>query len=283
MLNISHKSRPTFYRHTRKYTKSSVGISNKIIPVLKSSLDVIPYVSPSRTTSTHNICTVPHIYLNAKTDTMFQVSLNNPKHILFKNKTKNSFLDCGYKALAAIGLRNKYMALINSSMVNKRGISGINSGYMSDYLAYIYDLPDNSVEFEVHEEGYLTTTKFDLTNEIHRYFKRLQNNHATIFLVGLETDTMTDDAIEYDKFGHYMVAYRDGGTVYYYNPQTNKPNRLTNQYMSTDLYQLLLTLYPGYRLTEWGIFMVYARGTPKPVINKRLKSYLQFAGSIYRH
>lgn len=224
-----------------------------------------PPMSLTHTTISHKAvkaCSVPYLYLDPINESIFQVSFTDMDDIVFKNTTKNSSLDCGYKALVALGLRNKYINEINSRMVNSRGTIGILLGDFAAYIEHIYDIPTNSIDYIKGVSLNPSTIMHTLTN----FVNHLEESHATILVVDMDT------------FSHFIVACKYQGIVYYYNPQTNTPGKSIDKSMSTDLIHLLKEIYPTRNLKNWGGFVILTQGHPKPVIKNRLKSFLKFVG-----
>jgi hypothetical protein len=216
---------------------------------------------------------------------LFQVSFNDPDNILFPNATKNSILDCGYKALAALGLRNLQRSLMESNLVNRRGQFGIDSRDLQNYIKYIFDLTDaNPVGFNLDDlyGGPLLTTAPIIGDDAiiqNKFTADLLPNYATIFVVKLE-----DNRDMSHFFYHYLIAYKVRNTIYYYNPQTNITRNPTEMYLSTNLRELLKKVYPLYHLEDdYGYFYITQHGVPKPVIKNRLKRILAFSGGGARH
>ena len=252
---------------TAKSNKSKTRKSNKSVKASPPRTQSFTLSRPLTTTSTRSRCN-PHIYLTS-TDVLFQVSFNNPDNILFPNATKNSIFDCGYKALAALGLRNLQRSLMESNLVNRRGTAGINSMDMENYIRYIFYL-QHPVQFIVHDLPIVG----DYERIQNRFTTNLQLNHATIFLIHIVNKTDITDS-----FYHYLIAYNVRNTIYYYNPQTNLTSNLTEMYLSTNLRDLLNHIYPLYKLgDDYGYFNISDHGVPKPVIKNRLKTFLEFTG-----
>jgi hypothetical protein len=207
---------------------------------------------------------------------MFQVSITNPDNLLFRNTAHQSTLDCGYKALAALGLRDKYMTSINSAMVNSRGHTGILFGDMAAYIEHIYNLPVDAVDFYMGIQSGITSSRMLVSNLTLALRNKLHESHATILVVFISTKPKVTGP--HNSFGHYIVAYKHKGNIYYYNPQSNTPGSSINRSLSTDIVSLINNLYPKKEITDWAYFVVQEHGPPKPVIKNRLKSFLKFVG-----
>jgi hypothetical protein len=266
-----------------KKSKSGIGSSPKSTRKLSPRTPPIPVSPPpmslSHTLIPHTIvtsCPVPYLYLDPIDDSIFQVSFTDIDNILFKNTTKKSKLDCGYKALEALGLRNKYINAINSRMVNSRGTIGILFEDMSAYIEYIYDLPEDTVEYKMRISQYMPINQSTIIYNLTNFVMDLEESHATIIVVYMCTKPTLPGP--HKKLGHYMVAYKYQGIVYYYNPQTNTPSSLISRSISNNLILLLDDLYPNMIIENWGGFMIRTQGHPKPLIKNRLKSFLKFVG-----
>lgn len=226
--------------------------------------------------NTRSPCPVPYLYLDPVNDSMFQVSITNPDNLLFRNTAHQSTLDCGYKALSALGLRDKYMTSINSAMVNSRGHTGILFGDMAAYIEHIYNLPVDAVDFYMGIQTGITSSRMLVSSLTQALRTQLQESHATLLVVFISTKPKV--AGPHNSFGHYIVAYKHNGTLYYYNPQSNTPGSSINRSLSTDIVSLINNLYPKKEITDWANFVIKEHGTPKPVIKNRLKSFLKFVG-----
>jgi len=207
---------------------------------------------------------VPHIFLT-NSDVLFQVSFNSPNDIVYTNKTKNSKLDCGYKGLAALGLRNKQRSLMESNLVNKRGKEGIIPSDIAKYISNIYGLGIDKVELR-----YCNSNAHHIETVMR---SKLRLNHATLFLIELEN--IKNKSI---TFLHYMIAYNDQNTIYYYNPQTNLINAPSYNYISPDLQDLVTDIYPSYKISMFLYYDILEHGIPKPVNISKLNDFLLFVG-----
>lgn len=245
---------------------------------------IIPFTElQSSMEQSHRPCFVPHIYLTDEPPTLFQVSFNTPDDILSPNVTKNSTYDCGYKTLAALGLRNKQRMLMESNLVNKRGRLGIDIYDMCEYIQYIYDLVNpltpEVIYTNVTDIDSMINTKSKKDDAViqTKFKSDLEPNYATIFFVQLENNTDSDD-----EFGHYVIAYNLDNIIYYYNPQTHLTSNPPELYLSTNLSALLKNIFPLYHLEEFWYFDIYDMGVPTPVIKRRLTSHLTFRGGKSR-
>jgi hypothetical protein len=183
------------------------------------------------------------------------VSFSDIHDIIFINETPGSVIDCGFKTIHSLGLRDTPTTLADSTQVNKFGYAGMLDTEMPRYLCFIYDLPKKSI---THSYGKINSRGNPNTTVL---LENLQPNHATILTVG------------YKDSGHYIVAYRDEfNNIYYYDPQANIPSALEEHYLSRNLNDLLGNL------DSWGYYWVNARGTPKPVITKRLTVKIHWTG-----
>jgi len=275
---------------SKKSKKSNNNSLKALADRLSSSLSLSPRTSHTLilrrpltgTPTTRSRCN-PHIYLSSH-DVLFQVSFNDPDNIVFPNATKYSILDCGYKALSALGLRNLQRSLMESNLVNRKGTSGIDTRDMEAYITFIFDLkgtkPVTSVFHDLYGGPLLLTepVKGDDTVINNHFTLELQPNYATVFLVKLENNTNISEF-----FYHYLVAYNVNGVIYYYNPQTNLPRNPPDMYLSTSVGQLFRTVAPEYHLEdEFIYFNISEHGVPRPVIKSRLKAPLQFFGGRHQ-
>jgi len=209
-------------------------------------------------------CVRPRIFLT-NNDVLFQVSFNDPDEIVYTNKTKNSMLDCGYKGLAALGLRNKQRALMESSLVNRRGTEGIEFEAIKEYIRDIYDLGIDRVVINRSPANPADVVSYMRSN--------LKPKHATLYVIGLRNRL---DLTDY--FFHYMVAFNLRNTIYYYNPQTNLENYPAERYISTNLEELVNNIYPEYYVFRFLYYNITEHGVPKPLNVSKLTTYLEFYG-----
>jgi hypothetical protein len=216
-------------------------------------------------------CANPFLYLQPSSSSLFQVSFSSVSELVFSNLTPDSEIDCGFKTLHALGLRDAATALFDSSLVNHKGDEGLFDSEMLAYLHYIYALPDNSIVYRDEHMG----KHSGIMNRVNIKLSELLPKHATLITVEMsEPSTVAGDPDE--KWGHYIVAYRDEANIlFFYDPQANIPGAAVHDYLTTNIE----TLMGVDNLIGWGYYTVRARSRhPKKVIHSRLTRRLAWFG-----
>lgn len=138
------------------------------------------------------------IYLSERE--LFQIHFDTPDQFKeYANLSKSPKLDCGYQSLFALGLLEVEHAKKSAEEVNTKGKVGIFTNELKTFFRVNFGFkPEENID--VYERRFI---KIFLENN-------LANNHATMLLLNFE------------KNGHYIVAYKYKDVVHFYDPQKSK-------------------------------------------------------------
>lgn len=131
---------------------------------------------------------------------LFQIHFDTPDQFKeYANLSKSPKLDCGYQSLFALGLLEVEHAKKSAEEVNTKGKVGIFTNELKTFFRVNFGFkPEENIY--VYERRFI---KIFLENN-------LANNHATMLLLNFE------------KNGHYIVAYKYKDVVHFYDPQKSK-------------------------------------------------------------
>jgi hypothetical protein len=138
------------------------------------------------------------IYLSERE--LFQIHFDTPDQFEnYANLSKSPKLDCGYQSLFALGLLEVEHAKKSAHDVNTKGKVGIFTNELRTFFRINFGFTPTE---RIHS---LETYNAKVFLE-----SKLANNHATMILLNFE------------KNGHYIVAYKYKDVVHFYDPQKSK-------------------------------------------------------------
>lgn len=194
---------------------------------------------------------------------MFQVNYNDVSQFTnYENLHNKPKIDCFFQTIFSLGLRDVKIAKKDSININAYGKSGVSSDEIQSFIKNAFNLSSNEVvEFTyIHLDKYIIQRKKGkkfINRTIGKFLKsKLKEGYASVIFV----ERFYEDG---RKGGHYIIAYKDNGDIYYFDPQKKSKNiKMVVVVNSTDIYKVLDS-----GIISFGYFTINNLKSPMPLVD----------------